>query len=165
MQTIDDILDQRAELERRFRAQVTWRRGTADGPPEWFSQLLTDLVLATGSDDIRYFSAKYVPAKSDAGSSMAVVAFTDDIVAYAVLDGEPTPGSFPLEVVVTARRALSMFSIESEGAGDTAAMSDVHITVTYPHFSRTLPLAETDWADADSETADLIAQLRRDLVA
>lgn len=162
MPTMTDDSAQRLHIEERFRAQVSWREGTVDGAPAWYEQLLSDLVLATGEDRIRYFSAEYTPARDDVGVAMTVVAFTDDIVAYVVLDGEPD-GPYPLEVVVTARRALDSFSLEtgaSGGSGDA-----VRITVNYPNFSRALPLGESDWADRESETAQLIRRLRQDLVA
>lgn len=163
--------DQRDRFEQRFQSEVSWRDGTADGVPEWYSQLLTDLILATGNESIRYFSAKYVPPRDSTMGSVSVVAFTDDIVAYANFDGNATVGASPLEVMVTARRLLSSFSLESEAtmARAPAALADamgaVRITVNYPQFSRTLPLGASDWSARDSETADLITCLRRDVVA
>ncbi|MDJ0334412.1 hypothetical protein QMG83_04170 [Salinibacterium sp. G-O1] len=129
---------------------------------------MTDLILATGDEPITYFSAKYVPARDLGSGSVSVVAFTDEIVAYANFDSDPSAGSSPLEVVVTARRTLSSFSLESdmdEFAQVTDALGTVRITVNYPQFSRTLPLGASDWSTRDSETADLIARLRRDVVA
>ncbi|WP_309616737.1 hypothetical protein [Salinibacterium sp.] len=160
--------NQRQWFENRFRSELSWRDGTVDGVPAWYSQLLTDLILATGDEAIRYFSAKYVPPRGPNPGSVAVVAFTDDIVAYANFAGDPSTGATPLEVTVTARRALSSFSLESEATdseptGDSLA--DVRITVNYPLFSRSLPLGASDWADREGETADLISCLRRDVVA
>ena len=162
------VNDQRQWFEKRFMSEISWREGTSEEVPRWYSQLLTDLILATGDEAIRYFSAKYLPARGRNHESVSVVAFTDDIVAYANFDGNPSAGSTPLEVIVTARRVLSSFSLESapddEEHEDRGAAS-VRITVNYPQFSRTLPLGASDWSDRDSETADLIACLRRDVVA
>ncbi|MBC7591845.1 MAG: hypothetical protein H7226_12510 [Salinibacterium sp.] len=160
--------DQREWFENRFTSELSWRDGTVDGVPSWYSQLLTDLILATGDDAILYFSAKYVAPRGPNPGSVAVVAFTDDIVAYANFDGDPGTGATPLEVIVTARRMLSSFGLESDALDTDAAanpLAAVRITVNYPQFSRTLPLGASDWTDRDSETADLIACLRRDLVA
>lgn len=162
------MIDQRERFDTRFRSELSWRDGTSDGVPSWYSQLLTDLILATGQDEIRYFSVKYVPPRGQNHASVSVVAFTDEIVAYANFDGDPSTGATPLEVVVTARKALGSFGLESlpGAAGQTDdGLGDVRITVNYPHFSRTLPLGESDWSDRDSETADLISCLRRDVVA
>jgi hypothetical protein len=160
--------NQRERFETRFRSELSWRDGTSDGVPSWYSQLLTDLILATGDGEIRYFSVKYLPPRGPNHASVSVVAFTDDIVAYANFDGDPSLGATPLEVIVTARRVLSSFSLESlptaTGERDDG-LGDVRITVNYPQFSRTLPLGESDWIDRDSETADLISCLRRDVVA
>lgn len=159
-----DILEKRAALDERFRGELSWREGTAGEIPAWYSQLVTDLILATGEDEIRYFSAKYLPPRGDNGASMAVVAFTDELVAYANLDNDPS-GNTPLEVIVTARRQLSSFSLESSDLTTDDPMANVRIAVNYPEFSRVLPLGESDWKSRNSETADLIARLRRDLVA
>ena len=161
-----NVNDQREWFENRLTSELTWRDGTADGVPSWYSQLLTDLVLATGDDPIRYFSAKYVSPRGSNPGSVAVVAFTDDIVAYANFDGDPNTGATGLEVFVTARRMLSSFGLESDGL-DTAAdpLASVRITINYPQFSRTLPLGASDWINRARETAELIACLRRDLVA
>ncbi len=162
------VTDQREWFENRFQSEISWRDGTRDGVPAWHAQLLTDLILAIGDDEIRYFSAKYIPALGLLTGSLAVVAFTDKIVAYANFDGDPSMGAMPLEVMVTARRMLSSFSLESDGLS-TGSISDpygaVRITVNYPHFSRSLPLGESDWGNRESETADLITYLRRDVVA
>ena len=168
MVTIPGMGDQRKRFEIRFKSELSWRDGTVDGVPSWYSQLLTDLILATGEGEIRYFSAKYVAPRGESHASVSVVAFTDDIVAYANFDGDPGSGSTPLEVTVTARKALNSFGLESfadgaEPAGD--GLGDVRITVNYPQFSRTLPLGESDWSDRESETAELISCLRRDVVA
>ena len=80
-------------------------------------------------------------------------------------DGDATTGGFPIEVMVTARRSLSSFSLESLPDDPGDSISSVRITVHYPEFSRSLPLADSEWASRESETADLIACLRRDLVA
>lgn len=163
-----DVNDQREWFENRFKSELSWREGTVNGVPGWYSQLLTDLILATGDEAIRYFSAKYVPPREFAAGSVSVVAFTDEIVAYANFDGDPGSGAIPLEVIVTARRMLSSFSLESgvpTEAGSGGGIGSVRITVDYPQFSRTLPLGASDWSDRDSETADLITCLRRDLVA
>lgn len=165
--TITDTLEKRTALEERFQGERSWREGTALGVPSWYAQLVTDLILATGEDEIRYFSAKYLPARGGNRASMAVVAFTDDLVAYANLDNDPA-GNTPLEVIVTARRQLTSFSVESSDASELAAndpLAGVRIAVNYPEFSRVLPLGESDWKSRGSETADLIARLRRDLVA
>jgi hypothetical protein len=170
--------ERRARFDARFTSELSWRDGTVGGVPSWYSQLLTDLTLATGDEDIRYFSAKYVPPRRQGHASVSVVAFTDDIVAYANVDGDPSDGATPLEVIVTARRALISFSLESlprvsvqgaSGQPDSdqpdSGLGDVRITVNYPQFSRTLPLGESDWSDRDAETAELISRLRRDVVA
>jgi hypothetical protein len=167
MVSMSSMSDQRERFDSRFRSELSWREGTVGGIPSWYSQLLTDLILATGHDDIRYFSAKYVPPRNQNHASVSVVAFTDEIVAYANFDGDPSTGATPLEVIVTARKALSSFGLESLPGDGTVddTIGDVRITVNYPQFSRTLPLGESDWSDRDSETADLISCLRRDVVA
>ncbi len=160
--------DQRETFEQRFRSELSWRDGTVDGVPAWYSQLLIDLILATGDEAIRYFSAKYVPPRGLMSGSVSVVAFTDEIVAYASFDGDPSAGAAPLEVIVTARRLLGSFSLESEAIDVTDvadALAAVRITVNYPQFSRTLPLGASDWSDRVRETAELITCLRRDVVA
>lgn len=162
------MTNQREWFDNRFRSELSWRDGTVGGVPAWYSQLLTDLVLATGDEAIRYFSARYVPSQGGNPGSVAVVAFTDELVAYANLAGDPNSEATPLEVTITARRALSSFSLESPGFEDgseATSVADVRITVTYPQFSRTLPLGASDWADRESETVDLISCLRRDVVA
>ena len=159
-----DILEKRTALEERFRGERSWREGTANDVPSWYERLVTDLILATGDDEIRYFSAKYLPPRGENGASMAVVAFTDELVAYANLDNDPS-GNTPLEVIVTARRQLSSFSIESSDVGAEDPLAGVRIAVNYPEFSRVLPLGDSDWKTRSSETSDLISRLRRDLVA
>lgn len=161
MSQSDEALAQRARFEERFRGEVTWRTGVARAIPGWYEQLLTDLVLATGSEAIRYFSAKFVPERDDHPGSMAVVAFTDDLVTYANLDDVSDEASTTLEVVVMARRSLTSFSLETFGDVTDA----VRVTVRYPGFSRSLPLAESDWQHRDSEIAELITHLRRDVIA
>ena len=153
--------ERRSAFEERFRAEVSWRDGTSDEVPPWFSSLITDLVVATGDDAIRYFSASYVPATDLHEGSMAVIVFTDDLVAYANLD---LGGASQFEVMVTARRSLSSFSIDSEGSTGGDDLSTVRISVIYPQFSRTLPLGASDWSSREDETAELIRQLRFDLV-
>lgn len=163
-----DVKVQREWFENRFRSELSWRDGTIDDVPAWYQQLLTDLILATGDEPIRYFSAKYVPPRGESAGSVAVVAFTDEIVAYANFDGDPTGWATPLEVIVTARRALRSFSLESVPLVDEPSddsLDAVRITVNYPQFSRTLPLGASDWSTRDSETAELITCLRRDVVA
>ena len=159
-----DVHDQRERFESRFRSERTWPEAALSGAAEWYSHLLTDLTLATGDEAIHYFSATFVPSGGPGSGSVAVVAFTDEVVAYANCDGDP--GTTVLEVIVTARRSLSSFSLESDGsAPELARLASVRITVNYPQFSRTLPLGASDWSDRESETADLIASLRRDLLA
>ncbi len=160
--------EKRQRLQDRFSAELSWREGTTEGNPAWYSQLLTDLILATGDEPITYFSAKYVPSRTSDTGSVSVVAFTNEIVAYANFDGDSAAGASPLEVVVTARRSLSSFSLESSAAEVTQvsdALGTLRITVTYPQFSRTLPLGVSDWTGRDSETAELISCLRRDVAA
>ena len=159
-----DVHDQRERFESRFRSERSWPEAASNGAAEWYSRLLTDLTLATGDEAIHYFSAKFVPSGGPRSGSIAVVAFTEEVVVYANCDGDP--GATVLEVSVTARRTLSSFSLESDGlAPDRAALASVRITVNYPQFSRTLPLGASDWSDRESETADLIASLRRDVLA
>lgn len=155
------MTDQRNRFEERFRSEVTWRDGIKDEIPGWYNQLLTDLVLATGTEPIKYFTAKYVPERDDQPGSLAVVAFTPELVAYANLDDLSADTNTTLEVVVIARRALTSFSLETMGESSDS----LRVTVRYPGFSRSLPLAESDWADHDSEIAELITHLRRDIIA
>ena len=162
------VNDQRERFESRFTAERSWPDGTVDDVPPWYSQLLTELILATGDEPILYFSAKYAPPRGQASGSVSVVAFTDQIVAYANFDGDLSAGATPLEVIVTARRMLSSFGLESEATESERAdggVGSVRITVNYPQFSRTLPLGASDWSDRDSETTALISCLRRDVVA
>jgi len=161
----EELNRQREQFEERFRGEVTWREGTAEAVPGWYEQLLTDLVLATGPEPIKYFSAKFVPTQEDAPGSMAVVAFTNDLVTYANLDGLSPDDATSLEVVVMARRSLSSFSLETLGEEPIGSTKDIRVTVQYPGFSRSLPLAESDWHKRDSEISELITHLRRDLVA
>ena len=155
--------EQRAQLQKRFNAEKSWQSGTVAGIPDWFETLLSDLVIAIGEDDIRYFSASYEPNTA----SMEVIVFTDELVAYATvdLDGGVTGRSF--EVTVTARRALMRFSIETEPGfdPDSRSTAGMLISVSYPDFSRTLPLGESEWPDRDSDTSALLRCLRLDVVA
>lgn len=161
MQVTEESRVQRARFEDRFRSEVTWREGVAAAIPGWYEQLLTDLVLATGTETIKYFSAKYVPECDEHPGSLAVVAFTDELVAYANLDDVAEDTTTTLEVVVMARRSLTSFSLETVGNVADA----VRVTVRYPGFSRSLPLAESEWESRDSEIAELITHLRRDVIA
>lgn len=161
MSTPEELRAQRAVFEERFRSEITWREGVANAIPGWYEQLLTDLVLATGTETIKYFSAKFVPEREDHPGSMAVVAFTYDLVAYANLDDVTDELPTTLEVVVMARRSLTSFSLETFGDVSDA----VRVTVRYPGFSRSLPLAESDWKSRDSEISELITHLRRDVIA
>ncbi len=161
MSTPEELRAQRAAFEERFQSEISWREGMAAAIPTWYSQLLTDLVLATGTESIKYFSAKYVPEREDHPGSMAVVAFTNELVAYANLDDVSAESDTTLEVVVMARRNLTSFSLET--FGDTTEA--IRVTVRYPGFSRALPLGESDWKSRDSEIAELITHLRRDVIA
>lgn len=165
MHQFEETIDQRAILEERFRSEVSWNNGTLEGVPEWIGTLLTDLVLAVGDDDICYFSSKYVPATNESAGSMAVIIFTDILVAYAALDLDPGAASPQFEVTVTARKELRSFSIETDPGIDasTGSADGMRISVVYPDFSRTLPLGLSKWPGRDTDTASLIRNLRFDL--
>jgi hypothetical protein len=166
MPETDFLVTRRAALEERFRSEVSWREATLDAVPDWFSVLLTDLVLAIGDEDIRYLSAKFVPPVAGESGSMAVIVFTDELVAYASLDPDPALIARQFEVIVTARKSLRSYSIETipgYNPGPDAA-DGMQISVTYPDFSRTLPLGESDWPRRGSDTAALLQCLRFDVV-
>jgi hypothetical protein len=156
--------DQRAVLEERFRLETSWREGTLDGVPSWFGTLLTDLVLAIGEDEIRYFSVNFSPKNEHLSGSLVVIVFTGELVAYASLDPEPELEHRQFEVIVTARRSLRSFSIET--APDYVPDSDgMQISVIYPDFSRTLPLGKSDWPHRHTDLSSLLSCLRLDLTA
>jgi hypothetical protein len=161
---MDTLLERRAALEARFSSESSWRDGTADGVPDWFGSLLTDLVLAIGDDEIRYFSVKLTPKDDEGHGSMEVIAFTDELVAYASLDPDPALETRQFEVVVTARSALSSFWVETDPDW-TPGSDGMRISVIYPDFSRTLPLGESTRPDRHKDLSALLANLRLDLVA
>jgi hypothetical protein len=165
MNTSNTGIDQRSRLEDRFRSETSWREATLDGVPAWFSELLTDLVLAIGEDDIRYFSVNMTPTTGTTTGSMAVIVFTDELVAYASLDPDPALEFRQFEVTVTARRSLRSFWLETQAGYDAATSADgMRISVMYPDFSRTLPLGPSEWPARNSDLVALLRCLRLDLV-
>ena len=160
------ILDaRRSLLEERLRSEVSLRDVMTGEPPRWFTALLNDLVLAIGSADIRYLSANLSPGAGARAGLMAVVVFTDELVAYATLDPDPALGPAQFEVIVTARRSLTSFAIETTETFDFADENSdgMRISVSYPSFSRTLPLGESQWQHRGSDTRWLLRCLRDDL--
>ncbi len=165
--TVSDFATERRRiLAHRMMSEVSWREGTASGLPDWFDVLLTDVVLAIGDEDIRYLSAKFIPTTDTAAGSMAIIVFTDELVAYASLDPDPALEARVFEVVVTARRQLRSFWIETLPGFDPAAdaTDGLQISVVYPDFSRSLPLGESDWPHRADDTKALLECLRLDLV-
>ena len=158
-----------AALDERFLAETTWKASTRSGIPSWYGRLLTDLILVTGDEPIRYLSLNYVPLDEDAFDADLVV-FTDEIVAFARFRGDNTGAVTPFGVTACARKSLTSFGVESVASAldtgtDTEWPGAVTFTVQYPDFDRILPLAASEWPGRDTETASLVACLRRDLIA
>lgn len=148
-----------APLDERFRAETTWAAGTRSAEPVWYRRLLSALVLVIGDSEIRYLSVNYSLSGDDSLFSTDVIVLTDEIVAFASFGGEQ--GAEVTNVTVTGlpRRALSSFGVAVSDDGTLA------ISVSYPDFSRSLPLGASEWPHRESETTNLIECLRQDLVA
>lgn len=148
-----------ALLDERFRAETTWAAGTRSAEPVWYRRLLSALVLVIGDSEIRYLSVNYSLSGDDSLFSTDVIVLTDEIIAYATIDGEQGAEITNVNVTGLPRRALTSFGVAVSDDGTLA------ISVSYPDFIRSLPLGASDWPHRESETTNLIECLRQDLVA